>query len=78
MEFQKIVEELLREDNVSGGLSSALGPGVVATADQFSGDSYASGEARITHGLFGGAVLTRGGLKRVKQKKKAKKKSRKR
>ena len=76
MEFQKIVEELLQEDMTAGGEGSTFGPGVVSTADQFSSDSYAPGDARTPSSIFGGAVLTRGGLKRTK-KKKLKKKSRK-
>ena len=76
MEFQKIVEELLQEDMTAGGEGSTFGPGVVNTADQFSSDSYAPGDARTPSSIFGGAVLTRGGLKKTK-KKKLKKKSRK-
>ena len=76
MEFQKIVEDLLQEDMTAGGEGSSFGPGVVNTADQFSSDSYAPGDARTPQSIFGGAVLTRGGLKRTK-KKKLKKKSRK-
>ena len=73
MEFQKIVEELLREDVLAGGLTSSFGPGVVATADQFSSDSYAPGDARTPQSIFGGAVLTRGGLKRTGKRKKRRK-----
>jgi hypothetical protein len=76
MEFQKIVEELLQEDMTAGGEGSSFGLGVVNTADQFSSDSYAPGDARTPQSIFGGAVLTRGGLKKTK-KKKLKKKSRK-
>lgn len=76
MEFQKIVEELLQEDMTAGGEGSSFGPGVVNTADQFSSDSYAPGDARTPSSIFGGAVLTRGGLKKTKRKK-LKKKSRK-
>ena len=78
MEFQKIVEELLREDMTAGGEGSSFGPGVVNTADQFSSDSYASGDARTPQSIFGGAVLTRGGLKTTKKKKKKTKKKYKR
>ena len=76
MEFQKIVEELLQEDVLAGGVVSSFGPGVVNTANQFSSDSYAPGDARTPSSIFGGAVLTRGGLRKTK-KKKSKKKSRK-
>lgn len=76
MEFQKIVEELLEEDVLAGGVMSSFGPGVVNTANQFSSDSYAPGDARTPQSIFGGAVLTRGGLKKTK-KKRLKKKSRK-
>ena len=71
-----MVEELLQEDVLAGGVVSSFGPGVVNTADQFSSDSYAPGDARTPSSIFGGAVLTRGGPKRTK-KKKSKKKSRK-
>lgn len=76
MEFQKIVEELLEEDVLAGGVVSSFGLGVVNTANQFSSDSYAPGDARTPQSIFGGAVLTRGGLKKTK-KKRLKKKSRK-
>lgn len=77
MEFQKIVEELLQEDMTAGGEGSSFGPGVVSTANQFSSDSYAPGDARTPQSIFGGAVLTRGGLKKTSKSKRKKKKVRK-
>jgi hypothetical protein len=77
MEFQKLVEDLLQEDVTSGGDGSSFGPGVAATANQFSSDSYAPGDARTPQSIFGKAVLTRGGLKKTSKVKRKKKKSRK-
>lgn len=70
MEFEKLVEKILQEDVLAGGEGSSFGPGVVNTADQFSSDSYAPGDARTPQSIFGGAVLTRGGLKKTSRKKK--------
>jgi hypothetical protein len=77
MEFQKLVEDLLQEDVTSGGDGSSFGLGVAATANQFSSDSYAPGDARTPQSIFGKAVLTRGGLKKTSKVKRKKKKSRK-
>jgi hypothetical protein len=71
MEFKKLVEQLLQEDVVAGGAGSAFGSGVQATAQQFSKDSYAPGDARLPKSLFGG-VITRKGLKKTKKKKRKK------
>lgn len=73
MEFQKLVEDVLQEDVLAGGLLSSFGPGVINTANQFSSDSYAPGDTRTPQSIFGGAVLTRGGLKKSKKKKSKKK-----
>ena len=76
MEFRRLVERIINEDVVAGGSSSAFGPSVSNSA--FSGDNYATGDARVPKGLFSG-VMTRSGLykktKRLKaqQKKKRKK-----
>lgn len=40
-------DDTIDECMVSGGVMSAFGPGVTSTASQFSGDTYASGDARI-------------------------------
>ena len=74
MEFQKIVERVLVEDNVAGGVNSALGPNVGSTAKATSGDNYAPGDARIPKSLYGG-VMTRKGLNNSKKKSKFKAKS---
>ena len=73
MEFEKMVEEVLNEDNVAGGASSALGPNVASTATQFSGDNYAPGDARKPTSLYGG-VITRRGMSKTNKKSKRKKK----
>lgn len=74
MEFEKMVEEVLKEDNVAGGASSALGPNVASTTTQFSGDNYAPGDARKPTSLYGG-VITRRGMSKTDKKTKRKKKS---
>ena len=71
--LEKIVFSVLNEENVAGGAGSAFGSGVQATATQFSGDTYAPGDARIPKSLYGG-IVTRGGL--IKSRKKRKKKKR--
>ena len=72
--LKNIINEVLREQNVAGGTGSAFGPGVQATATQFSGDNYAPGDARVPKSLYGG-IVTRGGLiKRGKKRKKKRKK----
>jgi len=65
MEFQKLVERVLKEDVVAGGAGSVFGSNVGATATTFSGDTYAPGDTRTPKSLYGG-VLTRGGLKKRK------------
>lgn len=71
MNFRRLVEQILQEDVVSGGDSSAFGPNVGNTAAVFSGDNYASGDARNAFGLYGG-VLTRRGIRKRKKSKKRK------
>jgi hypothetical protein len=74
MDFGKLVEEILQENNVIGGPSSVMGPGVVNTASAVSGDKYEPGDARVVKNLFGkGNVLTRYGMKSSNKKKKKKK-----
>ena len=74
MEFQKIVEQVLKEDMTAGGVNSVLGSNVGATATQFSGDNYAPGDARKPTSLYGG-VITRRGMSKINKKSKRKKKS---
>lgn len=71
--LEKIILSVLNEENVAGGATSAFGPGVQTTATQFSGDTYASGDARVPKSLYGG-IVTRKGL--IKSRKKRKKKKR--
>ena len=71
MEFQKIVEGILNEDVTAGGTGSAFGSNVGATSSPFSGDTYASGDARTPKSLYGG-VVTRQGIRKRKTKKKKK------
>lgn len=72
MNFSELVKKVLNEEMTSGGEGSVFGPNVGSTADAFSGDNYAQGDARNVYGLYGG-VLTRSGLKKKKKKKKRKK-----
>lgn len=74
MEFEKMVEEVLKEDMTAGGANSVLGPNVGATATQFNGDNYAPGDARKPTSLYGG-VITRRGMSKTNKKSKRKKKS---
>ena len=72
MEFEKLVEQILQEDVVAGGEGSSFGPNVGSTAGAFSGDTYASGDARKPHGLYSG-VMTRSGMRKKKRSKKRRK-----
>jgi hypothetical protein len=74
--LEKIILDVLNEDNIAGGAESAFGPGVQATATQFSGDNYAPGDARIPKSLFGGIVTRKGLIKNRKKRKKIKTKKR--
>jgi hypothetical protein len=73
MEFQKLVEQVLIEDMMIGGSQSVMGPAVVTTATEFSGDNYAKGDARVPASLYGG-ILTRGGTSKRKRNKRKKSK----
>ena len=73
MNFLSIVNQVLSEDLVAGGINSVFGPNVGATAKQFSGDTYAPGDARVPKSIYG-KVITRPGMKAGKKKKKKKKK----
>ena len=77
MEFKKLVEKVLSEDVVAGGEGSAFGSGVQATASAFSGDTYATGDARTPKSLYGGKLMTRMGMKGKSKSKAPKRKSKK-
>ena len=68
--LEQIILDVLNEENVAGGPASAFGPGVQATATQFSGDTYAPGDARIPKSIFGGIVTRRGLIKGRKKRRK--------
>lgn len=70
--LENLINQVLEEENVAGGASSAFGPGVQATATQFSGDTYAPGDARVPKSLYGGIVTRRGLIKSRKKRKKKK------
>lgn len=73
MNFLRLVVEILSETTVSGGAESAFGPSAQATANSFSGDTYAPGDARNICGVFDG-VITRHGIKHKKRRKRKKNK----
>ena len=64
-----LIKQVLEEENMAGGAGSAFGPGVQATATQFSGDTYAPGDARVPKSLYGGIVTRRGLIKGRKKRK---------
>ena len=68
--LEQLVLDVLNEENVAGGATSAFGSGVQSTATQFSGDNYAPGDARIPKSIFGGIVTRRGLIKGKKKRKK--------
>ena len=74
--LEKIIQDVLNEENVAGGEGSAFGPNGGGNS-QFSGDSlYNPGSAQIPYSVYGkGRVMTRKGLskKRKKRKKRRKK-----
>ena len=72
--FDKLVQSILSEDTVAGGAESAFGPGVTSTATAFSGDNYASGDARRPF-AFGGITTRRGMIGGKKHKKRKKRRS---
>jgi hypothetical protein len=71
--FKQIVYKIITETLVASGANSVFGGGVQSTESPFSGDNYATGDARRPSSLFGG-VLTRFGKIRKKTKKKRSKK----
>lgn len=70
--LKNLIDQVLKEENMAGGASSAFGSGVQATATQFSGDTYAPGDARTPKSLYGGIVTRRGLIKGRKKRKKKK------
>ena len=68
--IEKLILDVLNEQNMAGGAGSAFGPGVQATASQFSGDTYAPGDARVPKSLFGGKIFRRNISKGRKRRKK--------
>ena len=78
MDFAKLVEQVLYENNVAGGANSVHGPNVVNTATSVSGDNYAPNDSRVMTSLYSG-VLTRFGKtgKKSNSKKKTSKRKRK-
>ena len=70
--LEKLIKQVLEEENIAGGAGSAFGPGVQATATQFSGDTYAPGDARVPKSLYGGIVTRRGLIKSRKKRKRKK------
>lgn len=76
MNFTELVKQVLHEEMMSGGEGSVYGPNVGSTANAFSGDNYAQGDARNMYGLYPG-VLTRKGMMRKKRSKNKRKKRKK-
>lgn len=70
--LENLINQVIEEENIAGGAGSAFGPGVQATATQFSGDTYAPGDARVPKNLYGGIVTRRGLIKNRKKRKKKK------
>jgi hypothetical protein len=68
MEFQKIVEEVIKESLMAGGEGSVFG----SNADLPYGQNT-EGDARNVYGIYGG-TLTRSGLRKNKSKKRKTKK----
>ena len=69
MNFAELVNRVLTECNMAGGVGSVFGANVTSTATPFSGDAYAPGDARRPKSLHGG-VMTRGGLKKKRKRNK--------
>jgi len=72
MNFLSLVENVLSENNVAGGATSAFGTGVSSTATAQSGDNYATDDARVVTSLYGGTI-TRRGLKPTNKNNKSRK-----
>ena len=70
--IENLIKQVLEEENMAGGAGSAFGSGVQSTATQFSGDTYAPGDARVPKSLYGGIVTRRGLIKGRKKRKKKK------
>ena len=50
MLFNQIFRNVINESMTAGGAGSVLGSGVTSTETQFSGDNYATGDARNVTG----------------------------
>ena len=72
MNLEILIKQILKEENLAGGPTSAFGSGVEQTSTQFSGDHYATGRADMPKSIFKG-IQTRWGSKTKKQKIKRKK-----
>jgi|LakMenEpi03Aug12_release.lakeMendotaPanAssembly.Ray.scaffolds.fasta_scaffold3359508_2 hypothetical protein len=71
--LEKIIRDVLNEDNVSG---AALGAPAAGTS-QFSGDFYAPGDTRIPYSVYGGVMTRRGLIKKRKKRKRKRKRKKK-
>ena len=70
MNFKQLVETILYETTVAGGINSTFGSNVTKTSSAFSGDIYAKENGAIKPcALGGGQIITRRGIKRRKKKK---------
>ena len=68
--LEKIILDVLKEENTAGDV---LGSPAAGTS-QFSGDTYAPGDARIPYSVYGGVMSRRGLIKGRKKRKKRKRK----
>ena len=66
MNFVDLVDQVLNECNMAGGINSVFGTNVTTTATPFSGDTWNTKDQRIAKSLYGG-VMTRRGLKKKKK-----------
>ena len=66
--FEKYFKQALNET------MTAASVGIGATGTQFSGDTYAPGDTRIPHSMFGGKIIQRS--PEIKKKKRRSKKKR--
>ena len=74
MNFTKLVEQILQENNVMGGPSSVMGSNVGNTATAVNGDTWNPEDQRIAKSLYGGVITRRGMTGYFKKNKKNKKK----
>ncbi len=69
MNFKQLVETILYETTVAGGINSTFGSNVTKTSSAFSGDTYAKENGAIKPCALGGQIITRRGIKRRKKRK---------